>query len=111
LDPLAYWLRNGWPEDEFFAYTQTTREEHFGRYLGVIHLQTAAIGAETHYHRWPDAHRPETPEQAAETDHLCAYAWGAHPRYVLIDNAGRDWSAKAWATRDLLNHWLAQMSL
>jgi hypothetical protein len=109
LDPLAYWLRNGWPEDEFFAYTKTTREEHFGRYLGVIHLQTAAIGAETHYHRWPDAHRPETLEQAAETDHLCAYAWSGHPRYVLIDNAGRDWSAKARATRDLLNHWLAQM--
>ena len=111
LDPLAYWLRNGWPEDEFFVYTKTTREEHFRRYLGVIHLQTAAIGAETHYHRWPDAHRPETLEQAAETDHLCAYAWGGHPRYVLIENAGLDWPAKARATRDLLNHWLAQMSL
>ena len=24
LDPLAYWLRNGWHEEEFFTYTRTT---------------------------------------------------------------------------------------
>jgi len=48
LDPLAYWLRNGWPEAEFFALTQMMRAEHFRRYTGVIQLQTAAIGAEAH---------------------------------------------------------------
>lgn len=110
LDPLAYWLRNGWDEGEFFAYTETTRDEHFRRYSGVIHLQTAAIGAEEHYRRWPDAHRPETLEQAAETDRLCARAWSGHPRYTLIDNAGRDWPDKARTARDLLHYSLTLAS-
>lgn len=39
-------LRNGWDEGEFFAATGMSREEHYRRYLGVIHLQTAAIVAE-----------------------------------------------------------------
>jgi hypothetical protein len=97
LDPLAYWLRNGWDEKEFFAYTGMSREEHFRRYFGVLHLQTAAINAETHYRRWPDAHRPETLAQAAEIDRLCARAWSGHPRYVLIDNTDRDWLDKSRA--------------
>lgn len=110
LDPLAYWLRNGWAERDFFAYTETTQDEHFRRYWGVLHLQTAAIGAEAHYRRWPDAHRPETLAQAAETDRLCIHAWRDHPRYTLIDNAGRDWPDKSRATRELLAQWLTQIN-
>jgi AAA domain-containing protein len=102
LDPLAYWLRNGWDEDEFFACTGTSRAEHFRRYIGVVHLQTAAIGAEAHYRRWPDAHRPESIAQAVETDRLCARAWDAHPGYVLIENASRDWPAKLDLAREAL---------
>ena len=107
LDPLAYWLRNGWDEGEFFNYTRTTCEQHYRRYSGVIHLQTAAVGAERFYNRWPDAHRPETIEQAAEIDLLCARAWSAHPRYILIDNAGRDWPDKTRTARDAIAGWLS----
>jgi hypothetical protein len=106
LDPLAYWLRNGWDESEFFEYTAMSRDEHYRRYLGVIHLQTAAIGAEAHYRRWPDAHRPETLAQAAEIDRLCNQVWRKHPRYALIDNTNRDWLEKARAVRSLLTRWL-----
>ena len=105
LDALAYWRRNGWPEADFFALTGTPREEYLRRYQGVIHLQTAAIGAEAHYRRVPQAHRPETPAQAAQIDALCAAAWQAHPGYVLIANDGRDWPAKARAGHDLLENW------
>lgn len=108
LDPLAYWLRNGWDESEFFALTDTSCEEHLRRYFGVIHLQTAAIGAEAFYRCWPDTHRPETIEQAAEIDRLCAYAWSGHPCYVPIDNTGRGWPDKVRAARDLLARWLSQ---
>ncbi len=38
--------------------------------------------------------------------HECAYAWRRHPRYVLIDNADRDWQDKARAARDMLTCWL-----
>ena len=107
LDPLAYWLRNGWLEQEFFAFTGLKRDQYLQRYAGVIHMQTAATGAEAYYRRWPDAHRPETIAQAVETDRLCAHAWGGHPYYVLIENSGRDWHAKAQAVRDVLTCWLA----
>jgi len=110
LDPLAYWLRNEWNEQEFFAFIGMRREEHFQRYDGVIHLQTAAIGAEAFYKRWPDAHRPETLEQAAETDRLCTHAWAGHPRYTLIGNTFCDWHDKAQAAHELLKCWLAEMS-
>jgi len=110
LDPLAYWLRNGWNEEEFFAFVGMSREDLFRRYCGVIHLQTAAIGAEAHYRRWPDAHRPETLERAAETDRLCARAWSGHERYVFIDNIDRDWSSKTQLAHDALNRWRVQIA-
>jgi hypothetical protein len=109
LDALAYWLRRGWSEGEFFRATATSRAEQFRRYDGVIHLQTAAVGAPEHYRRWPDARRPEAPEEAAEIDRLCARAWEGHPRYVRIENAGRDWPNKARAARDVLAAWLTSL--
>ncbi len=84
LDALAYWLRNGWDESEFFAATGMSREEHYRRYFGVIHLQTVAIGAEGCYRRWPDAHRPETIEQAEEV------GWLAPARGAAI-RSPRNW--------------------
>ena len=110
LDPLAYWLRNGWDENEFFDYIGMTREEHHQRYFGVIHLQTAAIGAEAYYRRWPDAHRPETVIHAAEIDSLCAHAWQKHHRYVLINNVNNNWPNKARIARDLIIGWLTSAS-
>jgi len=95
LDPLAYWLDRGWPEDEFFAFTETTCEEHYRRYAAVIHLVTAADGAVDHYKRYPDAHRSETPEQAIRIDRLLQQVWSDHPQYFLVDNAGRDWAMKS----------------
>lgn len=93
LDALAYWLRNGWDGGEFFAATGMSREEHYQRYLGVIHLQNAAIGAEGFYRRWPDAHRPETIEQAAEIDRLCARVCSSIRNRLLVNNFGKDWLA------------------
>jgi predicted ATPase len=99
LDPIAYWRRSGWPQDEFFEYTAMTREDHYARYAGVIHLVTAADGAPDAYARWPAAHRPESPEEAIALDRWLADAWGSHPRYRRIDNVGRDWAAKSLAAR------------
>jgi len=105
LDPLAYWLACGGAEEEFFACTATTRREHYARYDAVIHLVTAAEGALHAYRRYPEAHRGETPEEAIRLDHLLRRVWGGHPRYVLLDNAGRDW--KSEAARAILSGLLA----
>lgn len=102
LDPLAYWLECGWQEQEFFKYTGTNRQGHYQRYAAVIQLVTAADGAEQAYKRWPEAHRLETPEAAIRIDRLLQQAWGGHRCYFRIDNAGRDWPAKAQKAREIL---------
>lgn len=102
LDPLAYWLDRGWPEDEFFSYTGTCREDLYRRYAAVIHLVTAADGAPDYYKRWPDAHRPETPEQAIRLDRLLEQVWSSHPRYFRLDNNGRDWGEKSAEAKRIL---------
>ena len=102
LDPLAFWRQRGWPQDEFFEYTATTREIHYARYAGVIHLVTAADGAPDAYRRWPAAHRPESPQEATALDRWLEEAWGDHPHYRRIDNSGRDWAAKSQTARAAL---------
>lgn len=103
LDPLAYWLDRGWPEDEFFTFTGTKREDHYRRYSAVIQLVTAADGAEEHYARWPEAHRPERFEDAIRLDALLHQVWRDHPRYFRLDNKGRDWAAKSEEARVILS--------
>jgi len=109
LDPLAYWLDRGWKEDEFFTFTHTTQEQHYTRYAAVLHLVTAADGAMEHYRRWPDAHRPELPSDAARLDRLLKAAWSGHPHYQRLDNMGKDWKAKAQAARKILENYLKEI--
>jgi hypothetical protein len=107
LDALAYWLRNGWDDSEFFAFMQTDCTDQLRRYAAVIHLQTAAIGAEAFYRRWPNAHRLETLAQAAEIDQLCGRVWSKHRHCVVIENAGREWRNKSLAAQTVLARCLA----
>jgi hypothetical protein len=107
LDPLAYWLDRGWPEAEFYALIGVARADHYRRYAAVLHLVTAADGAAAFYDRWPAAHRPEQPEDAVRLDRLLERAWGEHPHYQRLDNAGRDWPAKARAARAILERYLS----
>ena len=110
VDSLAYWRLSGWEERDFYAVTGMGLAEHLDRYFGVIHLQSAAIGAEACYRRWPEAVRRERLEQAARIDALCGEVWSAHPRYVLIDNAGRDWRDKSRAAREVLAQWTGMVT-
>jgi hypothetical protein len=95
LDPLAYWLMVGWEEEEFFPCAGFKRAELLARYTSVLHLQTTAIGAEAFYLRWPDAHRPETAEQAAGIDRSCLRAWDGHHRHVVLENGAGGWEEKS----------------
>lgn len=103
LDPLAYWIDLGWSEEAFFTYTDTTLEEHYQRYAAVIHLVTAADGAEEHYARWPVAHRTEQIEDAIRLDGLLHRVWRDHPNYHSIDNVGQTWEGKEEKARRILS--------
>ena len=106
LDPLAYWLVQGWSQDEFFTYTKTTCADHYRRYSAVLHLVTAADGALEHYRRWPGAERHEPAEQAVRLDGLLHQVWRDHPHYYRVGNEGRDWAAKAQEARAILERYL-----
>lgn len=102
LDPHAYWILAGWPEMDFFDETSTTDKQHFQRYRAVIHLVSAADGAEEHYLNRPHATRSETPQQAVRIDRMLEHVWRRHPHYHWIDNAGVDWPAKTARARQIL---------
>lgn len=103
LDPLAYWIDRGWAEEAFFSYTGTTLDQQYQRYSAVLHLVTAADGAQEHYARWPEAHRPERIEDALRLDGLLHRVWRDHPCYYRLDNVGRSWQAKAEKARTILS--------
>jgi CYTH domain-containing protein/thymidylate kinase len=58
------------------------------RYHGVIHLVTAAEGAEAYYGSANNGARIETPEEALRIDRATREAWLGHPRFKVIDNRG-----------------------
>lgn len=65
----------------------------FQRYDGVIHLVTAADGAEEHYKfgvveddSGNKVYRRETPWEAIEQDRKLRKAWAAHPKHVIVPN-------------------------
>ena len=58
------------------------------RYDAVIHLITAAEGAEEAYSLSNNEARTESPEQARALDEACRRAWLGHPHYTVIPNEG-----------------------
>jgi predicted ATPase len=58
------------------------------RYDLVVHLVTAADGAERFYTTENNATRTETPEMARENDRRVATAWEGHKNWFRVDNSG-----------------------
>jgi CYTH domain-containing protein/predicted ATPase len=57
------------------------------RYDAVVHLVTAAEGAEAFYTTANNAARTETPEKARELDARLRHAWVGHPHLRVVDNS------------------------
>lgn len=57
------------------------------QYDAVIHLVTAANGAEDFYTLENNAARKETPEQARALDEETQRAWLGHPHFRVVDNS------------------------
>lgn len=58
-----------------------------GRYDLVVHLVTAASGAEEYYTLANNSARQETPEEARALDAKTATAWLGHPHHIMVDNS------------------------
>lgn len=70
---------------EKIGWTETAIRDQ--RYDCVIHMVTAAIGAEQHYNFESNNIRTEQADQARMIDRKLMSAWMGHPSYILIDNA------------------------
>jgi CYTH domain-containing protein len=64
------------------------------RYLAVLHLQTAALGAEKFYTLENNSARKESPDDARRIDERTLDVWRRHPHHRLIDNS-TDFAGKA----------------
>jgi CYTH domain-containing protein/predicted ATPase len=86
LDVSAYLPREAWEAllDEQGWTAVGLRDR---RYEAVLHLVTAADGAEAFYTTENNAVRAETPEQARVLDRRLRDAWVGHPRLRVIDNS------------------------
>lgn len=68
-----------------FGYTKRLLCDE--RYHAVIHLRTAALGAEAYYTLANNSARTETPELARQLDERTFEAWQRHPHPRVIDNS------------------------
>ncbi len=73
-----------------------------GRYRGVIHLVTAAIGAEKFYTLRNNSARSETLEQARALDERTRNAWVLHPHLRIVPNEEGGIDAKYRKFRSLM---------
>jgi predicted ATPase len=64
----------------------TTDASLHGRYDLVLHLVTAANGADSYYTTDNNPNRTETPQQALSVDQLLLQAWMGHPNRQILHN-------------------------
>src|SRR5262249_29018310 len=85
MDGAAYVRRDEWAA--LLRACRWSQAQLRDRYDAVIHLVTAAEGAEAFYGTATNAVRYETPEQARRVDQRTREAWVGHPRLRVIDNS------------------------
>jgi predicted ATPase len=93
LDIPAYLPSAQW--HEVLKANGTTEAALSARYDMVLHLVTAADGAEAYYTTVNNAARTETAEQARALDASIRENWTrAHSNVVVVDNSGSDFAEK-----------------
>lgn len=73
--------------DEVLESSNLTRVDAMSHYDAVIHLVTAAKGAEEAYTKANNAARIETVDEAGNADERTLAAWVGHPHLRVIDNS------------------------
>ena len=93
MDGSAYLSKEQWEVllNECGIYEQDIKED---RYDLVIHLTTAADGAEDHYQCQNNVARDENIAVAIDVDRKIRAAWSNHPNYFLINNEVANFETK-----------------
>eukprot|EP01088_Endostelium_zonatum_P018832 TRINITY_DN6192_c0_g1_i1.p1 TRINITY_DN6192_c0_g1~~TRINITY_DN6192_c0_g1_i1.p1 ORF type:complete len:271 (+),score=68.88 TRINITY_DN6192_c0_g1_i1:99-911(+) len=100
LDSSAYVNKETW--DLILNSQQwTSKNLNEDRYDAVVHIVTAADGAEQSYSKESNKVRTETVEQAKEIDERLLNAWRCHPKFFKVDNS-TDFSGKMERVSDIV---------
>lgn len=93
MDGSAYTNDNVWQAilDETGWSTIQLRDR---RYEAVVHLVSAADGAESHYHSDNNEARYETLKEAVDLDKRLINAWVGHPHFSIIQNGVNSFQEK-----------------
>ena len=86
MDPVAYLQSEEWETLKHRNPNWNEVDLRDNRYDQIIHLITAANGAEQFYTLDNNASRTETIEVAREIDDKCAKTWIGHPCMDVINN-------------------------
>lgn len=90
LGDRGLWDGRAYVPDELFAVYEKAYDlihcSGLYRYLGIVHVVTAADGAREFYQERTEDGRNETPERACELDKLTLEAYVGHPRISVIPN-------------------------
>eukprot|EP00927_Polykrikos_kofoidii_P027148 TRINITY_DN23997_c0_g1_i1.p1 TRINITY_DN23997_c0_g1~~TRINITY_DN23997_c0_g1_i1.p1 ORF type:complete len:289 (-),score=59.20 TRINITY_DN23997_c0_g1_i1:245-1111(-) len=99
MDIAAYLPKESW--EEILAAQRMTESSILARYDAVMHLVTAADGAEAFYKSGStkddsgkDVYRQETPEQARKLDEQVLTCWSKHPKVCRVANLNDGFEGK-----------------
>ena len=96
FDGKAYISDDLWREVAYNTPSHSINERLLcERYDAVLHLVTAAAGAERFYTLENNLARTESVEEARKQDIQTQKAWAPHPRLCVVDNAGNGGQAKS----------------
>jgi len=107
VDIRAYVSEEMW--GELLSASNTTMEALTNRYDFVIHLVTAADGAEQHYTTVNNSIRSETPEEAKILDKNTMDAWNEHPNRIIAANNNCGFESKLNYITDEVLHYLQSL--
>lgn len=86
MDPIAYMTPDGWEQLKQKNPEWNEVDLRDNRYDQIIHMITAANGAEQFYSLSNNVTRTESIEDARAIDERCSKAWVGHPCLEVIDN-------------------------
>jgi CYTH domain-containing protein/predicted ATPase len=101
MDAMAYMGRESFAR--LMKEVDQSVEEIRDSYDAVVHMVTAADGAEEAYSHENNPARYETPEKAVENDRKVQNAWVGHPKLKIIDNS-TDFENKLKRTNQVIMH-------
>jgi len=88
MDPVAFLNPNDWEQLKVRNPAWNEVDLRDNRYDQIIHMVTAANGAEQFYTLENNVTRTESIELAREIDEKCSKVWIGHPVLDCIDNCG-----------------------